>query len=235
MWGVLAFLFEACRKGSCCCWWGSPRKCERKEIPTTLLWVKCIIYHFIVMVTPFWTGKGVFLIVSYHYPSLVRSVECGVEGEANRRNLPCSESQHGKAIMSSSSKAGRREKLGGRERGKEGGRGKRYENMTCLRIGSAKTIHSSGFPQLPCSLLHLVRLDLAVSSDHIKGSLSLPPLARCLILREQFTSRAKRQWPACLHPGPFLFSTLCDMGMPLNHAKSALKCYWMLWKPPICL
>lgn len=137
--------------------------------------------------------------------------------------------------MSSSCRAGRREKLRGRERGKEGGRRKRYENMTCLRIGSAKTIHFSGFPQLLCSLLQLVSLDLAISSDHIKGSLSLPPLAGCLISREQFTSRAKRQWPVCLRPSPFLFSTLCDMGMPFNHAKSALKCYWMLWKPPIRL
>lgn len=137
--------------------------------------------------------------------------------------------------MSSSCRAGRREKLGGRERGKEGGRGKRYENMTCLRIGSAKTIHSSGFPQLPCSLLHLLRLGRAVSSDHVKGSLSLPRLAGCLILEEQFTSRAERQWPACLHPCPFLFSTLCDMGMPFNQAECALKCYWMPWKPLIRL
>lgn len=47
------------------------------------------------------------------------SVECGAEGEANRRNLPCSESQHGKAIMSSSWKAGRREKFGGEKEGRK--------------------------------------------------------------------------------------------------------------------
>lgn len=43
-------------------------------------------------------------------------------------------------------RGGVRSKGGGGGRGKEGGRGKRYENMTCLRIGNAKTIHSSGFP-----------------------------------------------------------------------------------------
>lgn len=102
--------------------------------------------------------------------------------------------------MSSSCRAGRREKLGGRERGKEGGRGKRYENMTCLRIGRTKTIHSSGFPSLPWSLLHLLHLGPTISSYHVKGSPSLPRLIGCLILREQFTSRAQRQWPACLPP-----------------------------------
>ena len=54
--------------------------------------------------------------------------------------------QHGKAIMSSSCRAGRREKMvevWGR-RGQE-----RYENTTCLRIARAKTIRSSGSPRPP--------------------------------------------------------------------------------------
>lgn len=138
--------------------------------------------------------------------------------------------------MSSSCRAGRREKFGGgRKIGKEGGRGKRYENMTCLRIGNTKTIHSSGFPKLPWSLLHLLHLHLTVPSYHVKGWLSLPRLAGCLILREQSTQRAERQWPACLHPCPFLFLTEFNMGMPLHQAECALKCYWMLWKPLIRL
>lgn len=63
---------------------------------------------------------------------------------------------------------------GGEKEGRKACRGKRYENMTCLRIGSTKTIHSSGFLQLPWSLLHPLHSDLTVSSYHVKGSLSLP-------------------------------------------------------------
>lgn len=86
-------------------------------------------------------GQGVSSL-PLHSPFVALNV---VRGDANRRNLSYRESQHGKAIMSSSCWAGRREKLEEGEGGKEGGRGKRYENMTCLRIGSEKTIHSSGF------------------------------------------------------------------------------------------
>lgn len=102
--------------------------------------------------------------------------------------------------MSSSCRVERREKSGWRERGIEGGWGKRYENMTCLRIGSAKTIHSSGSPSLPCYLQHLLPLHLTIAADHVKGSMSFLRLTACLILREQFTSRAERQWPACRPP-----------------------------------
>lgn len=128
--------------------------------------------------------------------------------------------------MSSSCRVGKREKFGG---------DRDMKTWHALELAAQKQYTPQAFPWLPCSLLHFVHLELSVASDHVKGSLSLPPLTGCLISREQSTSRAKRQWPACLHPSPFLFLTLCDMGMPLIYAKCALKCYWMLRKPPICL
>lgn len=124
---------------------------------------------------------------------------------------------------------------GGEKEGRKAAGERDMKTWHASELAAQKQYTPLAFPWLPCSLLHLLRPDLAVSSDHVKGSLSLPRLAGCLILREQFTSRAERQWPACLHPCPFLFSTLCDMGMPLNQAESALKCYWMLWKPLIRL
>lgn len=131
---------------------------------------------------------------------LVCCFECGVGGDT--KICPMENLNMGKLSCPPAVGWGGVRRSGGRKTGKEGGRGKRYENMTCLRIGNTKTIHSSGFPKLPWFLLHL---QFTISSYHVKGSPSLPRLAGCLILREQFAQRAERQWPACLHPGPFLF------------------------------
>lgn len=73
-----------------------------------------------VDITPYGCLGLVEVLVSYHSTCLARSFERGAGGDANRRNLPYRESQHGKAIMSSSCRAGRREKFWGKR--KRGGR-----------------------------------------------------------------------------------------------------------------
>lgn len=85
-----------------------------------------------------------------HRRCLVRSFESRVGGDANRRNLPYRESQHGKAIMSSSCRVGRREKLGGGE--KEGRRAAGERDMKtrhALELAVQKQYTPLTFPNSP--------------------------------------------------------------------------------------
>lgn len=168
----------------------------------------------------------------HKYPGVTLSVlfaalnmECG---DSNRRNLPWRESKHGKAIMSSSCRAGRREKLRG-ERKREGRqRGKRYENMTCLRIGSAKTIHSSGFPSLPRSLLHLLlsRLHRLFRSC---WRLPVPPTTQCMFDLEGTIHLKSTETMVCMPPP--LSIPLLD---PVRHGNAPSTRHSLLWSVTGC-
>lgn len=92
------------------------------------------------------------MLISYPDPALSAALSVELEVMQTGETCPIENLNMGKLSCPPAVGWGGVRSLGGAEggdRGKEGGRGKRYQNMTCLRIGSAKTIHSSGFPQLP--------------------------------------------------------------------------------------
>lgn len=87
-----------------------------------------------------------------------------------------------------------------------------------LDLAVQKQYTPLAFPRLPFSTLSSLQLMLKA---HCPSQHSLDVWSHG---DNSLHCEEKRQWPPCLQPSPLLFSTLCDMGMPLNHAKSALKC-----------
>lgn len=86
--------------------------------------------------------------------------------------------------------------------------------MTCLRIGSTKTIHSSGFSRLP--IFHLSHFDLTLSSYHVKAL--VPPIPPCMFDLTGTIHLKCKKTMVCLPPP--LSVCLFD---PLNQT---LKCYF---------